>query len=1040
MGTNQKLDIVYHVMGMPFDGETIKTQSLGGSESAAYYQARELARRGHRVIVFTNCRESKVTDGVTYIPLGDASQEFPLGRDFEHYARHTPHDVLISQRHPLSFQQTFASKLNFWQLHDLALLRTVAPVSQMLWNIDAVTTVSEWHKKQVGEVWGIDPDFIDVVPNGVDLSLYVDDELGTHGLPNEVAGKFVLLYQSRPERGLAHLVRPGGIMDKLRDTNAHLLIVGYDNTTEEMAPHYAQWFDWAKRLPNVTHLGALTKAQLAALQKSCDLLCYPTEFLEVSCITAMEAMAAGLPMLTTDAGALPETCEGSGTIIIPLKDDKVDEDAFVDRIQLFFDDPKDQHNLDLDLYQLEAAKRKTWEIAVDQLEIAIAKRLRAKRASVASLVRTAIEQSDIAIAKQLLAADESANAIDEAAKDEIESLYAFAESPEAYKAHYEKHQAAYYDGPGASAVGEDVTHSTRFRATGGFLYDEIRKPTAAKNLRVLDYGCAHGHYLIPLAKDFKHVEFTGIDISARAIGAAVEWAKRDDVRNARFIIGTADHLASAAKVQYKNENGELEFDWLCPREKITREDIDPETGGAKAYYEYGEPQLFDVIIAGEVLEHVPDYLALLETFRMILKPGGKIIVTTPDGRWEWTGTKAFRHAREHLWHFDRADIMELCGDNPVDLRYAPAGQDQTGRQLGSWVWSVTVNSPFVEYDKARKLDQMVAARQTISACLIVKDGETTIRRCVESFVDWVDQIVIGVDPATTDGTKAVIDQLVGDYPLRAFTVFDGIEATKDGFYAARNATIERACGDWILWLDADEEIQKPWALWKLARPSEHRAFGFPQVHYACDPPQVLTTDYPCRFFRNDGTIKFYGFVHEHPEVEPGKAIPHATIRHDVQFLHCGYVDEGVRRKRYERNLPLLVRDLKEFPTRKINKFLWLRDIAQGIMFSVERQGGGITEAQIEQAKEGLKVFTDLVDEFEGNSRMIIDAVTYYSQCVMTLRTGFEAELMFSMMKPIIPDLKARCSIKGWFHSFDLFSSLTQKLLKEGAKNYDSKYL
>ena len=167
-----KKSIVLHVMGMPFDGDTVKTKSLGGSESAAYYQARELAARGHRVTVFTAGNSAGVFDGVTYLGCGEVSQGSMLGRDFEHYARNTPHDVLIIQRHPAAFQQQFASKVNIWQTHDLALVRTAGVVNQMMWNVDRVTCVSEWHRQQVLKTYELGEDYVSVVPNGVDYNLY----------------------------------------------------------------------------------------------------------------------------------------------------------------------------------------------------------------------------------------------------------------------------------------------------------------------------------------------------------------------------------------------------------------------------------------------------------------------------------------------------------------------------------------------------------------------------------------------------------------------------------------------------------------------------------------------------------------------------------------------------------------------------------------------------------------------------------------------------------------------------------------------------
>ena len=57
-----------------------------------------------------------------------------------------------------------------------------------------------------------------------------------------------------------------------------------------------------------------------------------------NCITAMEAMHAGLPFLSSAHAALPETCKGSGSVLLPLKDGVADEDAFVAQISAWLAD------------------------------------------------------------------------------------------------------------------------------------------------------------------------------------------------------------------------------------------------------------------------------------------------------------------------------------------------------------------------------------------------------------------------------------------------------------------------------------------------------------------------------------------------------------------------------------------------------------------------------------------------------------------------------------------------------------------------------
>ena len=989
------LRIVMWAGGMPFDGDTVKNESLGGSESAAYYLATELGSRGHKVFVFTSkpVQAPQVCGNVIYLWHGEPSQDAPMGAAFEQYALNTPHDVMIAQRIPHAFNKQWASKVNIWQLHDLALHRGSQSMIGGMYQVDAVTCVSEWHAEQVREVWNINPEIISVVPNGVDPSLYVGDIDAEVPLPT---GTFVLLYQSRPERGLANLLKPNGIMDQLQKANVpvHLVHCTYSaGSVPHMRDFYAQLNAWSEALPNVTNIGALPKAKLAGVQRRCDMLVYPTDFEEVSCITAMEAMHALLPMLANPVAALPETCKDSGTLFV---DGNLD--AFAAKLmEIFSSDGYPPILNELRVKQKQAADSRTWAFATDALEATITKALKAKNSSTLSIVRDAIEHSDIAFARWVLDKGSGENPALASARNEINRLYAFGESPQAYAAHYAKHQTAYYDEFEERVIGEDVTPSTRFRAVKLHL-DKIARDNPDEPMRVLDYGCAHGHYTIPLSQMFPHWEFVGVDISTRAVAAATRWAKEDEISNVEFRQGAQDYL---------NQDN---------------------------------LGTFDIVLAGEVLEHVPDYGKLLSLFTGLLGKDGSLVISTPTGRWEHSGTEAFRSAREHLHHFERGDIEDICAGHPHEIVHAPASHDKSGFALGSYVWCVTPrpNLPLWKVNYTRKL-RAYAPRQSISACMIVKNGEHTLRKSVESFIDWVDELVICIDPTSSDRTEAVCEQIEADYSNRA-VVFGRAEksAVRDGFDEARNEAIGKASGDWILWLDADEEIRTPWNLHKLLRPSQHNGYGFPQIHYAVEPAQVITTDYPCRLFRNHRGIKFYGVVHEHPESELGKAVAWSLVRNEVSFLHNGYYDEETRRKRFQRNLPLLMRDLEKHPeNRPLNQFLYLRDLAQTIAFEQER--GAPASRHVANARKGIEIMEKLSDQ--PQLRMIGDALQYYSHCVVHSGSpSFEAEVTIKSGKEEAPGLAASLQFKGRFHSKDFYLKVINRFAQESVKLYENRYL
>lgn len=993
------MQIVIHSAGLPFDGDTLKTQGLGGSESAAYYQARELARRGHAVTVYTSKEqksgEGVTIDGVKYCYHGEVTQQSPLGKSFEHYARNTPHDVLIIQRHPHAFHGGFNAKVCIHQHHDLALHRLAPSILSGAWQVDAFTAVSDWHREQMLSVYGINPDYVKVIRNGVDPSLY-EGARKNRFLERDT---FRMIYQSRPERGLMHLLREGGIMEQLLGTPATLYVFGYDNTVPSMAHLYAELRDRASKLPNVVWMGSVPKPALADYQRDADLFIYPTTFEEVSCISVMEAMHAGLPVLTTDVGALPETLKGAAAEIIALRDGVVDVDRFVSRVKFYASEqgrrmlPKAAPKLTLP----------SWERVVDDLEALIDECFARRRGPTRDLharriARTAIERGDI----HFLSRIDPLPKLSDSIKRELAEQYDFLRSDEAYAAHYAKHQGAYYDDHEASVIGEDVTHTTRFMGTRmhvGTAYTE-RKP--GEPFVVLDYGCAHGHYTVPLAKEMTDAAFVGVDVSPRAVQAARKWFERDGVQNAR-----AEDLEG------------FEF----------------------------TPETYDAIIAGEVLEHVRDSRALIEKLRTCLKPGGRLVITVPAGRWEWSGTEAFRNGREHVEHFERKDIEELFAGHKTSILYAPAGTDPSGLPMGSWVVSVTFTegAPLGTVDVTRKTDEY-NPRQTISACLIAKDAASTLRQCVASFVDFVDEVRIFIDPATKDATYIAALDLATEFKYRDFVIKYGEKsALKDGFDAARNESIEGAWGDWILWVDADETIRNAANLHRLARPSMHNGYGFKQIHYSAQPAQVLTTDLPCRFFRNYQGVKFYGLVHEHPETELGKAVTFSMVRPEVEFLHAGYTDEATRRKRYRRNLPLVLKDVDKHPTRTLNRFLLLRDIAQGISFEREQMGGGVAQHHIEQARKGVEVFERLLDAHEkkqGNvpCRLLVDAVQYYSLCVEVLGGGFNAAYSNKVVKSEAPDLSSDIAFSGVFHSSGFYQRFVCALIQESTSKYENRYL
>ncbi|GAA3408495.1 glycosyltransferase [Paenibacillus hodogayensis] len=87
---------------------------------------------------------------------------------------------------------------------------------------------------------------------------------------------------------------------------------------------------------------------------------------------------------------------------------------------------------------------------------------------------------------------------------------------------------------------------------------------------------------------------------------------------------------------------------------------------------------------------------------------------------------------------------------------------------------------------------------TISLCMIVKNEEKSLGRCLESVRDIADEIVV-VDTGSTDRTK----QIAAAFTARLYDF-----AWVDDFSAARNYAFAQATQEYILWLDADDVLER----------------------------------------------------------------------------------------------------------------------------------------------------------------------------------------------------------------------------------------
>jgi tetratricopeptide (TPR) repeat protein len=199
---------------------------------------------------------------------------------------------------------------------------------------------------------------------------------------------------------------------------------------------------------------------------------------------------------------------------------------------------------------------------------------------------------------------------------------------------------------------------------------------------------------------------------------------------------------------------------------------------------------------------------------------------------------------------------------------------------------------------------------TVSLCVIARDEEADLGRCLESVKDDVDEIVL-VDTGSRDRTIEV---------ARAHGARVVERAWDDDFSAARNASIEAATSEWILVLDCDEELAPS------SRGSLRSAIGTEKMgsipagfrlrlHNLTPPGEAVAYHEVrlTRLFRRTASHRYEQRIHEQiaPSIErAGGRIGEV----DVVVLHHGYARQLAQGTlRAERNLRLLERSVRDAP-------------------------------------------------------------------------------------------------------------------------------
>jgi glycosyltransferase involved in cell wall biosynthesis len=192
----------------------------------------------------------------------------------------------------------------------------------------------------------------------------------------------------------------------------------------------------------------------------------------------------------------------------------------------------------------------------------------------------------------------------------------------------------------------------------------------------------------------------------------------------------------------------------------------------------------------------------------------------------------------------------------------------------------------------------------LSLCMIVKNEEGNLSRCLDSVRGLVGEIIV-VDTGSTDQTP----RIAAAYGSEVFPFDFGVV----DFAAARNHAMARARGRWILVLDADETLDPASTpmIERLVALGENTGYFVERHNYSADSAQP-TTDYAVRLFPKRPHHCYRGRVHETVDasiLSGGGSLHKTSIRIDHKFSS----DREARRRKNHWYIQILMEEIAADP-------------------------------------------------------------------------------------------------------------------------------
>ena len=294
------VSVAFFAERLPLAADSIAQRALGSTEIALIRLAEVLAKRGHRITVFTG-HENPPPSNPSYV-------------NARGILKHEPFDVVVCvQEWKPAVLGIPGKRIFYWTADGAEQFANYGfGDKRAAGKIEYFLAASAWHAESLCRKSGFPRAKTAVIGNGVHLDCFQGEE--------ERARKR-LICTTAPYRGL-ELVPALYTVLKEKHPDAELWICSPSGKEERdrslqgpFAAPYAQLKECLQKLPACCLSDSVPQPAFARELMKSSVFIYPNTVFETCCITALEAQAAGCPIVASANSALPETVGDAGFLI-----------------------------------------------------------------------------------------------------------------------------------------------------------------------------------------------------------------------------------------------------------------------------------------------------------------------------------------------------------------------------------------------------------------------------------------------------------------------------------------------------------------------------------------------------------------------------------------------------------------------------------------------------------------------------------------------------------------------------------------------------